>query len=68
VVSELLNLMKNSSLGVAVGYPELVSAGNTAMNQTGQAIELISIFMLVYVTVNIITTRVIGLWEKHYVW
>lgn len=68
VVSELLNLMKNSSLGVAVGYPELVSAGNTAMNQTGQAIELISIFMLVYVTVNIITTQVIGLWEKHYVW
>lgn len=68
VISELLNLIKNSSLGVAVGYPELVSVGNTAMNQTGQAIELIEIYMLVYVTVNFITTRVIGLWEKHYVW
>lgn len=68
VISELLNLIKNSSLGVAVGYPELVSAGNTAMNQTGQAIEMIAIFMLVYVTVNFITTRLIGLWEHHYAW
>lgn len=68
VISELLNLVKNSSLGVAVGYPDLVSAGNTAMNQTGQAIELISIYMLVYVAVNFLTTRLIGIWEKRYAW
>ena len=68
VISELLNLVKNSSLGVAVGYPELVSAGNTAMNQTGQAIELIAIYMVVYVSVNFLTTRLIGIWERRYAW
>lgn len=68
VVSELLNLVKNSSLGVAVGYPELVSAGNTAMNQTGQAIELITIYMAVYVTFNFIVTKLFALWERRYGW
>jgi general L-amino acid transport system permease protein len=66
IVSELLNLVKNSSLGVAVGYPELVSAGNTAMNQTGQAIEVIAIYMLVYVSFNLIVTKVFALWEGRY--
>ncbi len=68
VVSELLNLVKNSSLGVAVGYPELVSAGNTAMNQTGQAIELITIYMAVYVTFNFIVTKLFAVWERRYGW
>ena len=68
VVSELLNLVKNSSLGVAVGYPELVSAGNTAMNQTGQAIELITIYMVVYVTFNLIVTKLFAVWERRYAW
>ena len=66
IVSELLNLVKNSSLGVAVGYPELVSAGNTAMNQTGQAIEVIAIYMLVYVSFNLIVTKAFALWESRY--
>lgn len=68
VVSELLNLVKNSSLGVAVGYPDLVSAGNTAMNQTGQAIELIAIYMLIYVTINYIITKLFNIWEQRYDW
>jgi general L-amino acid transport system permease protein len=68
VVSELLNLVKNSSLGVAVGYPELVSAGNTTMNQTGQAIELITIYMAVYVTFNFIVTKLFAIWERRYGW
>jgi len=66
VVSELLNLVKNSSLGVAVGYPELVSAGNTAMNQTGQAIELITIYMVVYVSFNFAITRLFMFWERRH--
>ena len=46
--SQYLNLTKNSSLAVAVGYPDLVSVGNTTLNQTGQALEAISIYMAVY--------------------
>lgn len=66
VVSELLNLVKNSSLGVAVGYPELVSAGNTAMNQTGQAIELITIYMAVYVSFNFVIATIFRRWERRH--
>lgn len=68
IVNELLNLVKNSSLGVAVGYPELVSAGNTAMNQTGQAIELIAIYMLFYVSINIVITKLSQVLEARYAW
>lgn len=48
MTSQFLNLTKNSSLAVAVGYPDIVSLSNTTLNQTGQAIEAISIFMAVY--------------------
>ncbi len=51
--SQYLNLTKNSSLAVAIGYPDLVSVGNTTLNQTGQAIEAISIFMAVYVAISL---------------
>jgi general L-amino acid transport system permease protein len=68
IVSELLNLVKNSSLGVAVGYPDLVSAGNTTMNQTGQAIEVIAIYMLFYVTINIVITKISQMLEARYGW
>jgi general L-amino acid transport system permease protein len=51
--SQYLNLFKNSSLAVAIGYPDLVSIGNTTLNQTGQAIEAISIFMAVYLIISL---------------
>ena len=51
--SQYLNLTKNSSLAVAIGYPDLVSIGNTTLNQTGQAIEAISIFMAVYLFLSL---------------
>lgn len=53
VTSQYLNLTKNSSLAVAIGYPDLVSIANTTMNQTGQAIEGIAIIMLVYLTISL---------------
>ncbi len=68
IVSELLNLVKNSSLGVAVGYPDLVSVGNTAMNQTGQVIEMIAIYMIAYVAINIIITKISQVLEARYEW
>lgn len=48
VTSQILNLTKNSSLAVAIAYPDFVSIANTVMNQTGQAIELVLLIMLIY--------------------
>jgi general L-amino acid transport system permease protein len=53
LTSQYLNLVKQSSLGVAVGYPELVSVGNTTINQSGQAIEVIGIMMSVYLVISL---------------
>ena len=50
LASQYLNLTKNSSLAVAIGYPDLVAMGGTVLNQTGQAIEIIGIWMAVYLT------------------
>jgi general L-amino acid transport system permease protein len=53
LTNQYLNLTKNSSLAVAIGYPDLVSVANTAINQTGQAIEGIAIIMSVYLTISL---------------
>jgi general L-amino acid transport system permease protein len=53
LASQYLNLTKNSSLAVAIGYPDLVSIANTTMNQTGQAIEGIAVIMGVYLTISL---------------
>jgi general L-amino acid transport system permease protein len=54
LTSQFLNLTKNSSLAVAIGYPELVSVGGTVLNQSGQAIEIILIWMMVYLTFSLL--------------
>jgi general L-amino acid transport system permease protein len=53
LTSNYLNLTKNSSLAVAIGYQDIVSIANTTLNQTGQAIEGIAIIMLVYLTISL---------------
>ncbi len=53
MTSQYLNITKNSSLAVAIGYPDLVSVVNTTLNQTGQAIEGIMIIMGAYLTVSL---------------
>lgn len=53
LTSSYLSTFKNSSLAIAIGYPDLVMVSNTTMNQTGQAIEGIAIFMLVYLSMSI---------------
>jgi len=53
MTSQYLNLAKNSSLAVAIGYPDLVSIANTTMNQTGQAIEGVAIIMAVFLTISL---------------
>ncbi|MGO4127566.1 amino acid ABC transporter permease [Inquilinus sp. YAF38] len=53
LTSQYLNITKNSSLAVVIGYPDLVSIGNTIGNQTGQVVEAISIFMAVYLFISL---------------
>ncbi|WBV43144.1 amino acid ABC transporter permease [Pseudoroseomonas cervicalis] len=53
MTSQYLNLTKNSSLAVAIGYQDIVSISNTTLNQTGQAIEGIAIIMAVYLTISL---------------
>jgi ABC-type amino acid transport system permease subunit len=57
LTSQYLNLTKNSSLGAAIGYPELVNVFmGTTLNQTGKAIEVIAITMAVYLTLSLTTS------------
>lgn len=54
--SQYLNLTKNSSLAIAIGFADLVAVGSTTLNQTGQAIEVILIWMVVYLALSIVTS------------
>jgi len=57
LASEYLSLTKNSSLAIAIGYPDLVSVfAGTVLNQTGQAIEILSITMAIYLALSLITS------------
>jgi general L-amino acid transport system permease protein len=61
LTSQYLNLTKNSSLAVAIGYPDLVSVfAGTALSQTGQAIEIIAITMGVYLLLSLITSAIMN--------
>ncbi|HEY1102583.1 MAG TPA: ABC transporter permease subunit [Burkholderiaceae bacterium] len=60
LTNQYLNLTKNSSLAVAIGYPDLVSVANTAINQTGRAVECIVVIMLVYLATSLLTALVMG--------
>jgi general L-amino acid transport system permease protein len=56
VTNQFLNLTKNSSLAVAIGYPDVVSIANTAINQTGRAVECIAVIMLIYLSTSLTTS------------
>ncbi|MCV0437124.1 MAG: ABC transporter permease subunit [Hydrogenophaga sp.] len=56
LTNQYLNLTKNSSLAVAVGYPDVVSIANTTLNQSGRAVECIAIIMLVYLSTSLSTS------------
>ena len=62
--SQYLSLTKNSSLGVLIGYPDLVNIGNTTLNQTGQAVEAITIMMLVYLAISIVISLFMNFYNR----
>jgi len=64
LTSQYLNLTKNSSLAVAIGYPDVVSIANTAINQSGQALECILLIMAVYLSVNLVTALAMNLYNR----
>ena len=64
MTNQYLNLTKNSSLAVAIGYPDVVSISNTAINQTGRAVECIALIMAVYLTTSLLTSGVMNWYNK----
>jgi general L-amino acid transport system permease protein len=64
LTSQMLNLTKNSSLAVAIGYPDFVSVANTTINQTGQAIEGVALIMVVYLIFSLITSAFMNWYNK----
>jgi general L-amino acid transport system permease protein len=65
LTSQYLNLTKNSSLAVAIGYPDLVSIANTALNQTGRAVECIGLIMAMYVSLSWLTAWLMNRYNRH---
>ena len=64
LTSQMLNLTKNSSLAVGIGYPDFVSVAGTAINQTGQAIEGVAMIMLVYLFFSLSTSAFMNWYNK----
>lgn len=64
LTSQMLNLTKNSSLAVAIGYPDFVSVAGTTINQTGQAIEGVAMMMLVYLFLSLLTSAFMNWYNK----
>jgi general L-amino acid transport system permease protein len=64
MTSQYLNLTKNSSLAVIIGYPDLVSIANTTMNQTGQAVEGIALIMAVYLAISLTIALSMNLYNR----
>ncbi len=64
LTSQYLNLTKNSSLAVAVGYPDLVQVYGTIINQSGRAVEMTAIMMSTYLTFSLITSIILNWYNK----
>lgn len=64
LTNQYLNLTKNSSLAVAIGYPDVVSIANTTLNQSGRAVECIAIIMLVYLSTSLSTSALMNWYNK----
>lgn len=65
LTSQYLNLTKNSTLAVAIGYPDLVQIfTGTVLNQTGQAVEVVAITMAVYLTISLVTSMLMNFYNS----
>jgi general L-amino acid transport system permease protein len=64
VTTQFLSLLKNSSLAVAIGYPELISITSTTLNQTGQAIEAITLATVIYLAIGLAVSLTMNLYDS----
>ncbi len=65
LTNQYLNLTKNSTLAVAIGYPDLVQVfTGTVLNQTGQAVEVVMVTMAVYLTISLVTSGLMNLYNR----
>jgi general L-amino acid transport system permease protein len=64
LTSQMLNLIKNSTLAIAIGFPDFVSVANTTINQTGQALEGVGMIMVVYLFFSLSTSAVMNWYNK----
>lgn len=64
MTSSYLDLTKNSSLAVAIGFPDLVSVLNTTANQSGQALEALAIIVICYLTFNLSVSTLMNWYNK----
>jgi general L-amino acid transport system permease protein len=64
LTSQMLNLTKNSTLAVAIGYPDFVSVADTTINQTGQAIEGVALIMVLYLIFSLVTSAIMNWYNK----
>jgi general L-amino acid transport system permease protein len=65
LTSQYLNLTKNSSLAVAIGFPDLFYVSNTIINQSGRAVEMISLVMLSYLVISLVTSFFMNWYNQH---
>ena len=68
LVSQYLNILKSSTLGLAIAYPEIMAVvARTTLNQTGHAIETMLIVMLFFIATNLAVSWLINLYNRHVV-
>ncbi|MCS7088137.1 MAG: ABC transporter permease subunit [Thermoflexales bacterium] len=64
LTNQYLNLTKNSTLAVAIGYPDLFGVSGTIINQTGRAVEMIAIVMAIYLSTSLFTSLLMNLYNR----
>ena len=64
LTSQYLNIAKNSPLAIAIGYPDLVAVSNTAINQTGQAVEGVALVMVVFLGISLALSALMNWYNK----
>ncbi|MEA5619270.1 ABC transporter permease subunit [Cronbergia sp. UHCC 0137] len=64
LTSQYLNLMKNSSLAIAIGYPDIYFVASTTFNQTGKAVEVMILIMLTYLTLSLIISLIMNFFNR----
>ena len=64
LTNECLNLVKNSSLAIAIGYPDIYFVASTTFNQTGKAVEVMLLIMITYLTLSLIISLTMNLFNR----